>query len=103
MPFIALFPRPFIVKIILFVYTDTKLGPEAFRFDGGSEARATRQNEKYYIQRPEVIETYFYMWRLTGDKKYRDWGWEAAEVLNYLWAFICFKTLLLIGHHIQLL
>ena len=58
----------------------SKLGPEAFRFDGATEAKAVRQNEKYYILRPEVIETYFYMWRLTKDQKYRDWAWEAVEV-----------------------
>ena len=73
--------------ILLFIYyrkyfsiIATKLGPEAFRFDAVNEAKAVRQNEKYYILRPEVIETYFYMWRFTKDKKYRDWGWEAVEV-----------------------
>lgn len=64
-----------------------KLGPEAFRFDGGVEAIATRQNEKYYILRPEVIETYMYMWRLTHDPKYRDWGWEAVEVM-FCWTLL---------------
>ena len=39
-----------------------------------------RQNEKYYILRPETIESYFYLWRLTKDQKYREWGWEAAQV-----------------------
>ena len=39
-----------------------------------------RHNEKYYILRPEVIETYFYMWRFTKEQKYRDWGWEAVQV-----------------------
>ncbi|XP_068087475.1 mannosyl-oligosaccharide 1,2-alpha-mannosidase IA [Hyperolius riggenbachi] len=62
--------------------TATKLGPEAFRFDGGVEAIATRQNEKYYILRPEVIETYMYLWRFTHDPKYRQWGWEAVEALE---------------------
>lgn len=62
--------------------TAMKLGPEAFRFDGGVEAIATRQNEKYYILRPEVIETYMYMWRFTHDPKYRQWGWEAVEALE---------------------
>ncbi|XP_055491711.1 mannosyl-oligosaccharide 1,2-alpha-mannosidase IA isoform X2 [Leucoraja erinacea] len=62
--------------------TATKLGPEAFRFDGGVEAIATRQNEKYYILRPEVIETHMYMWRLTHDPKYREWGWEAVQALE---------------------
>ena len=63
------------------LYADTKLGPESFRFDGSTEAKAVRQNEKYYIQRPEVIEAYFYMWRLTHDQKYREWGWQAAQVM----------------------
>uniref|UniRef100_A0A4W3HB33 alpha-1,2-Mannosidase n=1 Tax=Callorhinchus milii TaxID=7868 RepID=A0A4W3HB33_CALMI len=62
--------------------TATKLGPEAFRFDGGVEAIATRQNEKYYILRPEVIETYMYLWRFTHDPKYREWGWEAVQALE---------------------
>lgn len=60
-----------------------KLGPEAFKFDSGLEAVAVRQNEKYYILRPEVIETYWYMWRFTHDPKYRQWGWEAAQVSLY--------------------
>lgn len=60
--------------------TVLKLGPEAFKFDSGLEAVAVRQNEKYYILRPEVIETYWYMWRFTHDPKYRQWGWEAAQV-----------------------
>ena len=58
-----------------------KLGPEAFRF-GGRDAVATQQNEKYYILRPEVVETYFVMWRLTKDPKYRQWGWEAVQALK---------------------
>ncbi|CAH1975273.1 unnamed protein product [Acanthoscelides obtectus] len=62
--------------------SNTKLGPEAFRFTEGAEARAMKTSEKYYILRPEVIESYFYMWRLTKDKKYRDWGWEAVQALE---------------------
>ncbi|CDQ60612.1 unnamed protein product [Oncorhynchus mykiss] len=63
--------------------TVLKLGPEAFKFDSGLEAVAVRQNEKYYILRPEVIETYWYMWRFTHDPKYRQWGWEAAQVSHW--------------------
>ncbi|KAK3516900.1 hypothetical protein QTP70_028269 [Hemibagrus guttatus] len=60
----------------------TLWGLKGFRFDGGVEAIATRQNEKYFILRPEVIETYMYMWRLTHDPKYRQWGWEAVKALE---------------------
>ncbi|GIY29886.1 mannosyl-oligosaccharide alpha-1,2-mannosidase IA [Caerostris darwini] len=62
--------------------TATKLGPESFRFSDASEAKALKQNEKYYIQRPEVIESYFVLWRVTKDPKYRQWGWEAAQAID---------------------
>ena len=65
---------------LLFSLTGTKLGPEYFRMDGANEATAMRQNEKYYILRPEVLETHYYMYRLTKDNKYREWGWEAVQV-----------------------
>ncbi|KAK4883329.1 hypothetical protein RN001_006648 [Aquatica leii] len=65
-----------------YVRSQTKLGPESFRFTGGVEARALKSSEKYYILRPEVIESYFYMYRLTKDQKYRDWGWQAVEALE---------------------
>ncbi|GLV45294.1 alpha-Mannosidase class I a [Carabus blaptoides fortunei] len=60
----------------------TKLGPESFRFTDAIEAKALKSSEKYYILRPEVIESYFIMWRLTKDPKYREWGWEAVQALE---------------------
>ncbi|MEE6484919.1 hypothetical protein FKM82_014101 [Ascaphus truei] len=62
--------------------TDTKLGPEIFRFDPGAEATSTRLSERYYLLRPEVVESYVYMWRLTHNSKYRDWGWEIVQALD---------------------
>ncbi|XP_032083199.1 mannosyl-oligosaccharide 1,2-alpha-mannosidase IA-like isoform X2 [Thamnophis elegans] len=65
-----------------YIRSDTNLGPEAFRFDSGAEAMATRLSDRYYILRPEVVESYFYLWRLTHDPKYREWGWEAVQALE---------------------
>ncbi|KAH8292887.1 hypothetical protein KR044_004196 [Drosophila immigrans] len=65
-----------------YVRTPTQLGPEAFRFSDAAEARALRSQEKYYILRPETFESYFVLWRLTHDQKYRDWGWEAVLALE---------------------
>jgi len=66
-----------------YIRTPTKIGPESFRFDSfGNEAVAIRRNEKYYILRPEVFETYFVLWRFTKDPKYREWGWEAVQALE---------------------
>ena len=65
-----------------YIRTPTHLGPESFRFTEGIEAKASRPNEKYYILRPEVIESYFVMWRLTKDQKYRDWAWDAVQAIE---------------------
>lgn len=50
------------------------------RFSDAVEAKALKSQEKYYILRPETFESYFIMWRLTHDQKYRDWGWDAIQV-----------------------
>ncbi|MCL4150769.1 UNVERIFIED_CONTAM: hypothetical protein GTU68_052767, partial [Idotea baltica] len=41
-----------------------------------------KSSEKYYILRPEVVEGWFYMWRLTHDPKYRDWAWDAVQAIQ---------------------
>jgi mannosyl-oligosaccharide alpha-1,2-mannosidase len=41
--------------------------------------------KKQYVLRPEAIESIFYMYRLTGDEKYRTWGMEIAKVFFSLW------------------
>lgn len=35
-----------------------------------------KSNDNHNLQRPETIETLFYMWRITGEDMYREWGWE---------------------------
>lgn len=35
--------------------------------------------DAHNLQRPETVESLFYMWRITGDELYRDWGWEMFE------------------------
>ena len=68
-----------IVLYYYVIYLATKLGPEAFRFDVRGNMNS-RNNEKMYLLRPETVETYFILWRITHDQKYRDWGWEVVEV-----------------------
>ncbi|TQS35195.1 hypothetical protein Golomagni_04392 [Golovinomyces magnicellulatus] len=38
-----------------------------------------KNNDKHNLQRPETIESIFYLWRITGDFKYREWGWEMFQ------------------------
>ncbi|KAL2154847.1 hypothetical protein VTH82DRAFT_3523 [Thermothelomyces myriococcoides] len=43
-----------------------------------------RSQDSHNLQRPETVESLFYMWRITGDPKYREWGWEMFKsFMNY--------------------
>lgn len=35
-----------------------------------------------YVLRPEVIESFYYAYRATGDQTYRDWAWNAFVAIN---------------------
>lgn len=78
--------------------TETGLGPEYFRFLGpngevtGPNMTAYDQqfNAKngFYISwavhllRPEVVESVFYAWRMTGDERYQEFTWSAFQAWN---------------------
>lgn len=32
--------------------------------------------------RPEVMESYYYAYRVTKDEKYREWAWDAFVAIN---------------------
>lgn len=64
------------------IRSKSHLGPETFVFSSRADAVAYGPSEKYYILRPEILETYFYLWRLTHDQKYRDWAWDFAQALE---------------------
>jgi len=48
------------------------LSPEFVRFSEGGMSNGI----DFYILRPETIETFFYLYRLTRDVKWRNYGWE---------------------------
>jgi len=56
----------------------TKIGPESSYFTDDS----IRPQNREYILRPETIESYFVLWRVTKDPKYREWGWSAFQSIN---------------------
>ncbi|KAK1024843.1 mannosyl-oligosaccharide alpha-1,2-mannosidase, partial [Friedmanniomyces endolithicus] len=45
----------------------------------GTDDYIIKPNDAHNLQRPETVESLFYMWRITGDTKYRDWGWKMFE------------------------
>lgn len=55
------------------------LSPEvAILFDTQDGTNELTPNPAYNILRPETVESFFYMWRVTGDPMYREWGWKCA-------------------------
>eukprot|EP01113_Clastostelium_recurvatum_P030928 TRINITY_DN3811_c0_g1_i6.p1 TRINITY_DN3811_c0_g1~~TRINITY_DN3811_c0_g1_i6.p1 ORF type:complete len:635 (-),score=159.19 TRINITY_DN3811_c0_g1_i6:11-1915(-) len=63
----------------MYARQSTGLAPELVRFNPGSDFMpgATK-----YILRPETVESYFVLYRLTGDTMYQDWGWEAFQAME---------------------
>ena len=49
------------------------IGPERVK---GLQMDLSRTDTREYILRPEAAEGWWYMLELTGDDKYRDWGWK---------------------------
>ncbi|KAI9681671.1 MAG: mannosyl-oligosaccharide alpha-1,2-mannosidase [Trizodia sp. TS-e1964] len=43
-------------------------------------------NNGHNLQRPETVESLFYLWRITGDTMYREWGWQMFK------AFVKYST-----------
>ncbi|RCN42497.1 Mannosyl-oligosaccharide 1,2-alpha-mannosidase C52E4.5 family protein, partial [Ancylostoma caninum] len=64
-----------------YIRTTTHIGPEMFYFNGEEDA-TSRNSENGYILRPEVIEGFFYLWRLTGKQMYREWVWDAIQAID---------------------
>ncbi|KAL4806532.1 mannosyl-oligosaccharide alpha-1,2-mannosidase 1B [Aspergillus unguis] len=71
--------------------TLTGIGPETFGWDEnkvpGSQKELFEDAGFYisngqYILRPEVIESFYYAWRITGDETYREWVWNAFLSVN---------------------
>ncbi|KAG4430881.1 hypothetical protein IFR05_013640 [Cadophora sp. M221] len=84
-----------------YVSTLTGIGPEIFRWvEKGTPANDTRnppppadetafyEKAGFYITngnynlRPEVIESFYYAYRATGDQTYRDWAWNAFVAIR---------------------
>ncbi|KAF9155382.1 mannosyl-oligosaccharide alpha-1,2-mannosidase [Linnemannia schmuckeri] len=76
--------------------TETGLAPEIVYWVHKQQQLSGRQEPEYFEGsdfiinnrdghnwlRPETVESLFYMWRFTGDQKYREWGWKIFEAIE---------------------
>ncbi|CZT04889.1 related to class I alpha-mannosidase 1B [Rhynchosporium agropyri] len=84
-----------------YVSTLTGIGPEVFRWVENSTSSDDPRNRpppanqtsfydkagffitnSFYSLRPEVIESFYYAYRATGDQIYRDWAWNAFVAIR---------------------
>ena len=78
--------------------TLTGIGPETFKWVDSNNPNATEGvpanqtafyeeagfwiTDSVYILRPEVLESFYYAYRATGDEKYREWSWNGFLAIN---------------------
>merc|ERR1711935_820539 len=68
-----------------FYVNPTGLAPEISYFELNDASKPDLDihvNDRFSILRPETVESYFYLWRITKNEKYRRWGWEFFESLQ---------------------
>lgn len=59
--------------------TPTKLAGENYFFHSGQDMSV---GTSWNILRPETVESLFYLWRLTGNKTYQEWGWNIFQAFE---------------------
>ena len=63
--------------------TATGLAGESAVFDSKTgRIKAPTKGNMFNLLRPEAVEAFFYLWRSTGEQKYRDWGWEVFQAFE---------------------
>lgn len=55
---------------------------QGFEREEESQKRDYRSMKGEYLLRPETIESFFYMWKLTGKPKWRERGWSIFEAIE---------------------
>ncbi|KAF9582875.1 mannosyl-oligosaccharide alpha-1,2-mannosidase [Lunasporangiospora selenospora] len=69
-------------EIVYWVHKQEQLvGRTMLQHKPGSDI-IINDRDAHNLLRPETVESLFYLWRLTGDEKYRHWGWEIFESIE---------------------
>eukprot|EP00568_Trieres_chinensis_P005159 CAMPEP_0183300398 /NCGR_PEP_ID=MMETSP0160_2-20130417/6841_1 /TAXON_ID=2839 ORGANISM="Odontella Sinensis, Strain Grunow 1884" /NCGR_SAMPLE_ID=MMETSP0160_2 /ASSEMBLY_ACC=CAM_ASM_000250 /LENGTH=744 /DNA_ID=CAMNT_0025462807 /DNA_START=48 /DNA_END=2282 /DNA_ORIENTATION=- len=66
----------------MYARTKTGISPEFVAFAKRDRDFSPGSNAPYYILRPETVESFFILNKLTGDPIYREWGWEVFQSIE---------------------
>lgn len=77
-----------LINTCYYMYADqpTFLSPEIvyFQYEEGGEADMyVHKNDAHNLLRPEFIESLWYLYRITGNKTYQDWGWSVFQAMEH--------------------
>lgn len=64
---------------------ETGLSPELVyfnTFDGSTQDLYVKEADKHNLLRPETIESLYYMYKVTKNKKYQEYGWKIFEAFE---------------------
>ncbi|RXN10411.1 endoplasmic reticulum mannosyl-oligosaccharide 1,2-alpha-mannosidase-like protein [Labeo rohita] len=69
----------------MYAQMETGLSPEIAHFnmhEGSPQDVDVKIADRHNLLRPETVESLFYLYRFTKDKKYQQWGWEILQNFN---------------------
>lgn len=69
----------------MYVQMETGLSPEIVHFNmhlGSIRDIDVKPADRHNLLRPETVESLFYLFRFTKDRKYQDWGWKILQNFN---------------------
>jgi len=69
----------------MYRHMPTGLSPDSVYFNtipSAVDDIYVRPTDARNLQRPETVESLFYLYRLTGNKTYQDWGWAIFDAFN---------------------
>ncbi|KAL2092224.1 hypothetical protein ACEWY4_012022 [Coilia grayii] len=69
----------------MYAQMETGLSPEIVHFNmhsGSTQDIEVKLADRHNLLRPETVESLFYLYRFTKDRKYQKWGWEILQSFN---------------------
>ncbi|GIY85248.1 endoplasmic reticulum mannosyl-oligosaccharide 1,2-alpha-mannosidase [Caerostris darwini] len=69
----------------MYAQTATRLSPEIAYFNlqpHGTSDIIIKSNDAHNLLRPETVESLWYLYHLTRNETYRDWGWEIFQAFE---------------------
>ncbi|CAG8458925.1 395_t:CDS:10 [Ambispora leptoticha] len=71
--------------VLMYFKTATGLAPEITFFEtdeNGVDDMIIKHRDAHNLLRPETVESLFVLWRITGDNRYREWGWRIFKAFE---------------------